>query len=164
MLTISRVFSIVCLLCLCGKREYPGSFQNKSVSSSFKCVSKWSERERLFEVASIVYPLNYLLHMEVMLRMIKDFIILFLLSMWEQGTPWQFSKQINKLSFHFNWVSRYILFLAKLKVEEKPFLEGWKKGDHIVTLSPRALACHKRWKSLSFLWNLKQTYPSFNFY
>ena len=30
MLTISKVFTILCLLCLCGNREYPGSFQNKS--------------------------------------------------------------------------------------------------------------------------------------
>ena len=28
----------------------------------------------------------------------------------------------------FNWVSRYILFLAKLKVREKPFLESARKG------------------------------------
>ena len=41
MLTISKVFTILCLLCLCGNREYPGSFQNKSVSSSFKYVPAW---------------------------------------------------------------------------------------------------------------------------
>ena len=27
---------ILCLLCLCENREYPGSFQNESVNSSFK--------------------------------------------------------------------------------------------------------------------------------
>ena len=31
MLTISKVLAILCLLCLCGNREYPSSFQNKSV-------------------------------------------------------------------------------------------------------------------------------------
>ena len=41
MLTISKVFTILCLLCLCGNREYPGSFQNKLVSSSFKWVPKY---------------------------------------------------------------------------------------------------------------------------
>ena len=41
MITISKVFTILCLLCLCGNREYPGSFQNKSVSSSFKWVLKY---------------------------------------------------------------------------------------------------------------------------
>ena len=47
-----------------------------------------------------------------------------------------------------SWVSRCILFLAKLKVTGGPFL-------HIVRLPPSALGCHKRWKSLSFceIWN-----------
>ena len=36
MLAISAKSSHSCLLCLCGKREYPVSFQNKLVSSSFK--------------------------------------------------------------------------------------------------------------------------------
>ena len=34
-----------------------------------------------------------------MLTIIKVFIILFLLCLWEQGTPRQFLKQISKLSF-----------------------------------------------------------------
>ena len=33
MLIISKVFTILCLLCLCGNREYRGSFQNKAASS-----------------------------------------------------------------------------------------------------------------------------------
>ena len=40
--------------------------------------------------------------MGVMLTIIKVFIILFLLCQWEQGTPWQFSKQISKLSFQLS--------------------------------------------------------------
>ena len=73
-----------------------------------------------------------------MLTIIKVFIILFLFCLWEQGTPWEFSKQISKLSFQLS--SRYILFLPKLKGEKKTFLDGGcKKGDHIVRLSPRAL-------------------------
>ena len=70
------------------------------------------------------------------------------------GTPWQFSKQISKLSFPLS--SRYFLFLPKLKGKERPSLDGGcKKGDHIVRLSPRALVCHEGWKSLSFceIWN-----------
>ena len=52
MLIISKVFTILCLLYLCGNREYPGSFQNKVVSSKFffQMSAKWSEREGLFEV------------------------------------------------------------------------------------------------------------------
>ena len=33
MLIISKVFTILRLICLCGNREYPGSFQKKAVSS-----------------------------------------------------------------------------------------------------------------------------------
>ena len=36
--------------------------------------------------------------------------------------------QNKSVSFPFNWVSRYILFLAKLKGKGKPFLEGERKG------------------------------------
>ena len=31
MLIISKESTIFCLLCLCGNRKYPGSFQNKAV-------------------------------------------------------------------------------------------------------------------------------------
>ena len=91
--------------------------------------------------------------MGVMLTIIKVFIILFLLCLWEQGTPWQFSKQISKLSFQLS-VQVYSL-LGQTEGERKAFLGGCKKGDHIVRLPPRALGCHKRWKSLSFceIWN-----------
>ena len=41
MLTISKMFTILCLLCLCGNREYPDGFQNKSVRSSFKWMPKY---------------------------------------------------------------------------------------------------------------------------
>ena len=40
MLTISKVFTILYLLCLCGNRECPGSFQGKFISSTFKSVPK----------------------------------------------------------------------------------------------------------------------------
>ena len=63
--------------------------------------------------------------------------------------------QNKSVNSPINWISRYILFLAKLKWIGRPFLEGCKKGDHIVRLCPRALGCHKRWKCLSFceIWN-----------
>ena len=35
MLNISKALTLLGLFCLCGKREYPGSFQNKAVSSKF---------------------------------------------------------------------------------------------------------------------------------
>ena len=36
--------------------------------------------------------------------------------------------QNKSVSSAFNWVSRYILFLAKLKGRGRPFLEGLRKG------------------------------------
>ena len=41
MSTISKVLTIFCLLCLCENRKYSGSFQKKSVGSSFKWVPKY---------------------------------------------------------------------------------------------------------------------------
>ena len=84
------------------------------------------------------------LRMWVMLTITKLFIMLFLFChwQWEQGTPWQFSKQISKfsiqLSFHI-----YILFLPKLKTEIRSFLERCKKDDQIVRLSSKVPGCHK---------------------
>ena len=62
--------------------------------------------------------------------------------------------QNKSISSRFNWVSWYILFLAKLKGRERPFLEDARRGITL-RLPPRALACHKIWKSLSFceIWN-----------
>ena len=49
-----------------------------------------------------------------------------------------------------NWVSRYILFLPKLKGKERPFLKGCNnqaKGDHIARLK---LGWYKTWKVSPF--------------
>ena len=40
MLIISKVFTILYLLCLCGNTEYPDRFQKKAVNSSFKRVPR----------------------------------------------------------------------------------------------------------------------------
>ena len=69
-----------------------------------------------------------------MLTIIKAFIILFLLYLWEQGAPWQLSKSISKLSFQLELI--YSL-LAQAEGERKIFLEGCNKevkGDHIARL------------------------------
>ena len=71
-----------------------------------------------------------------MLIVIKVFIILFLLCLWEQGTPWQFSKQISKLSFQLSF--QIYCLIAQIEGERKAFYGGCKKEDHIVILSPRA--------------------------
>ena len=86
-------------------------------------------------------------------NVIKVLIIIFLLFLWEKETTCQFSKQISKLSFQLS-VQVYSL-LGKTEGKMKAFFGGCKKGSHIVRLPPRALGCHKRWKSLSFceIWN-----------
>ena len=79
MLIISKKFTIVCLLCLCGNREYPGSFQNKSVSSSFKwstqvysAPGKTERRRKAFLVwTTIDLSSNILLHVGIMLTITK---------------------------------------------------------------------------------------------
>ena len=61
-----------------------------------------------------------------MLTIIKVFIILFLLCLWEQGTPWQFSKQTSKLSFQLSF--QIYSLLGQTEGKERPFLEGAKRG------------------------------------
>ena len=60
-----------------------------------------------------------------MLTIIKVFIILFLLCLWEQGTPWQFSKQISKLSFELSL--QIYSVLGQTEGERKAFFGGCKK-------------------------------------
>ena len=46
MLIISKVFTILCLLCLCENMEYTGGFQNKAASIKFffQAQVKWEGR------------------------------------------------------------------------------------------------------------------------
>ena len=69
--------------------------------------------------------------------------------LWEQGTQWQFSKQISKLSFQLH--VQISSLLTQTEGERNAFFIGCKKEDHIVRLSPRALGCHKRWKVSPFV-------------
>ena len=49
-LIIRKVFTILCLLCLCRNREYPGNFQNKPVISKlfFQKIAQVKWEGRLF--------------------------------------------------------------------------------------------------------------------
>ena len=60
-------------------------------------------RKTFSKQTSIDLFLNYILHMSVMLTIMKVFILLILLCLWEQGTPQQFSKQISKLFFQLSF-------------------------------------------------------------
>ena len=56
-------------------------------------------------------------------------------------------QQICKLSFQLSVQIYYLL--GQTEEERKAFFGGCKKEGHNVRLPPRALCCHKRWKSLS---------------
>ena len=71
-----------------GNREYPGSFEKKLASFSFKSVPKYilflfkmkEEGRPFWNRKAKTYPMNYLLHMGVtFITIIKVFIILFTL-------------------------------------------------------------------------------------
>ena len=130
------MFTILHLLCLCRNREYCGSFQNKSVSSSFKCLPKyilslvklkWEERPfwrwTSIDVSSKLSlacggNVNYYQSVH------HPFHYYSVCGNREQ----QFSKQVSKLSFQLS-VQLYSL-LAKLKTRRRPFLESARRGKH----------------------------------
>ena len=68
------------------------------------------------------FLLHYCLYVELMLTVIKVFIILSL-----HVRIGNILANIS-VSSAFNWVSRYFLFLAKLKNRGRPFLEGPRRG------------------------------------
>ena len=128
------------LLCLCGNREYPGSFQNKLVSSYFKWVLKsileglsGVEKHRIISDLSLTCGgnVNYYksVHHPIRTRGNRE----------HRG-----NFQNKSVSSSLSWVSRYILFLAKLKGRGRSFLKAARRRCHIVRLPPRALGCHKR--------------------
>ena len=65
-----------------------------------------------------------------MLTIIKMFIILFLLCLWEQGAPCQFqNKSVYKLSFQLS--SEIYSLLAQTKVERETFFGRMQeRGPH----------------------------------
>ena len=62
-----------------------------------------------------------------MLIIIKVFIILFLLILWEQGTPWKFPKQISKLSFQLSF-QIYSLLAQTVGERKNVFGKMQKRG------------------------------------
>ena len=69
------------------------------------------------------------------------FIILFLLCLWEQGAPWEFSKQISKLFFQLSF--QIYSLLAQTEGERETFFwKGARRGTtlqyyHLVDISKR---------------------------
>ena len=130
MLTISKAFTILCLLCMCGHREYPGSSQNKSVSSSFKimlkyilCIDKLKGEGRfLWSGQAYNYPLKCWGNVNFYLSAHHPILILPV----ELGNTLAIFKTISKFSFQLT-VQVYSLILPKLKRRGKPFLEGARR-------------------------------------
>ena len=77
-----------------------------------------------------------------MLTIIKVFVILFLLCLWEKETPGQFSKEVSKLSFNLS--DQVYSLLGQTEEKMRAFSGGCKKRGRIVRLPPRALGFHKR--------------------
>ena len=133
MWTISKVFTILCLLWQCGNREHPSSFQNKSVSSSFNWVPKYilflaklkREGKPSRSGQAQIYPLNYLLHLGGNVNY-QVFVILF-------G-----NFQNKSVSSPFSWVHRYILFFPTWRGEEGLFW-GVKEGHPHCEITPKSL-------------------------
>ena len=63
--------------------------------------------------------------MGTMLNIIKVFIILFLLCLWEHGTPCQFSKQISQLSFELSF--QVYSLLSQTEEERNVLFDECKK-------------------------------------
>ena len=162
MFTISKVCIILHLLCLCGNREYPGSFQNKSISSSFKWVPEWSERDAFLKWTSIdlssklslTYGGNVNYYKSVHHPIPK-------LWLWEQGTSCQFSKQISKLSFQ--WSVQIYSVLGQTQGERRPFLENARSGTTLWDYPQEHLAAIRDEEISPFV-KFKISYPSFVFY
>ena len=108
-----------------GNRKYPGNFENKLVSSSFKWVPKYIQfltklkgRGRPFWCIDLSCKLSFAcggnvnyyksVHHRIPIRGNREH-------------PGNF--QNKSLSSPFSWVSRYILFLAKLKGGGRFFFE-----------------------------------------
>ena len=145
-LIISRVFTNLFLICLCRNREYHGNFQSKTVISKELFCQKsaqvkwegrpfWSGQKAKIYSLDLFSSLNLLPTYRSNVKYYKN--VHHPIPTLPVGTGstlpiFKINQYINSL---FNWVSRYILFLPKLKGKERPFLEGCKKGDHIVILS-----------------------------
>ena len=115
LIIISKVFTFLCLLRLCGNREYPGSFQNKVPSEARgKAFLKWKSID-LSSKLSLTYGgnVNYYKGVHHLIPILPV----------GTRTPWQFSKQISKLSFQLSF--QIYSLLAQTEGERKTFF-GWR--------------------------------------
>ena len=130
MLTISKMFTILCLLWLCGNKEYPSSYQNKSVSSSFRSVPNYILF--LVKLKGEGVPFNLLTYLEWTGIDLSSKLSL------TCGGNVNFYKSVhhpvptlpvgigNALAIFKT--KKYILFLAKLNERGRPILDSARRG------------------------------------
>ena len=70
--------------------------------------------------------------------------------------------QSKSKSSPFSWVSRYILFLAKLKVRERPFWSVLEGGSYC-EITPKRTWLSKYMKKSLLYWHLKYPIPTLFF-
>ena len=113
------MFTILCLLCLCRNREYPGNFQNKIVIRKLlfqmSAQVKWEGMPFWSGQEAQIYPLNYLL------------------PRYRGNINCYRSVHHPIPTLPMGTGSTLVIF--KLKGKERYFLEGCKRGDHIARLS-----------------------------
>ena len=111
--------------------------------SEVKAFLKWTRRTDLSSKLSLTCGGNVNYY-------IKVFIILFLLCLEEQETPWQFSKQISNFFFQLNFQIHSLL--AQIEGERKAFFARVQDGaTHCKIIPQEDLVDIKelKWKSLS---------------
>ena len=123
-----------------GVREYPGNFQNETVISKLffegSVQVKWEGRPFWSGRESSIYPLNYLLPTYrgnvINYYRTKCSSAYSYSACGNKEHPSNF--QYKSVNSPFNWVSRYILFLPKLKGKERYFRKGAKMKRRGTTL------------------------------
>ena len=124
MLTISKVFSILCLRCL-----------SEGIGTTIPWWLSKPISELFFQISARVYFVPGQTE-----RRRKVFL--------DRAGIDQFLKQISKLSFQFSvWVCSP---LGQSEGKYKVILVGARRREHIVRLHPRVLGYHNRWKASPF--------------
>ena len=137
------MFTILCLLCLCGNKEYPGSFQNKSVSSPFKWVPKYILCLATLKVEVRTFWVDkHTIDLSSKLSLTCGDKVNYYKSVHHPiptlpvgiGSPLVISKINQKTLLSFEFPGIFSSWMPKRKGTKRPFLEGCNneaKGDHI---------------------------------
>ena len=116
---------------------------------SVQLFCSWPNWRSFWRGQAYIYPVNYLLHVRLMLTFIKCSSFSSHSACGNREHPGNFqNKSVNS---PFNWVPRYILFLAKLKTRGRSFLEVAWTGAGLWDYSQERLVVTKSEKVCTFL-------------